>query len=60
MKDELKTAIKRLATIILVIFAATVAVYKMTNDLILVIIYVVTVVLLLFVVYVIFPILTQI
>ena len=60
MKDELKTAIKRLATIILVIFAATVAVYKMTNDLISVIIYVVTVVWLLFVVYVIFPILSQI
>ena len=60
MKDELKTAIKRLAIIILVIFAGAVAVYKMMNDLISVIIYVVTVVWLLFVVYVIFPILSQI
>lgn len=60
MKDELKTVIKNLLVDVLIILAGAVAVYKMTNDLISVIIYVVTVVWLLFVVYVIFPILSQI
>ena len=56
----MKTVIKNLLVDVLIILAGAVAVYKMTNDLILVIIYVVTVVWLLFVVYVIFPILSQI
>ena len=60
MKDELKTAIKRLSEAILFILAGTVAAYKITNDLTLTIIFAVTVVWLLFVVYVIFPILPQI
>ena len=60
MNDELKTVIKNLLVDVLIILAGAVAVYKMTNDLISVIIYVVTVVWLLFVVYVIFPILSQI
>ena len=56
----MNTVIKNLLVDVLIILAGAVAVYKMTNDLILVIIYVVTVVWLLFVVYVIFPILNQI
>ena len=60
MKDELKTAIKRLSEAILFILAGTVATYKMMNDLTLTIIYAVTVVWVLFVVYVIIPILSQI
>jgi len=59
MKDKLKNAIKRLAEIILAIFAGAV-IYKITNCLIFAIIYVVTVLWLLFVVYVIFPIESQI
>jgi len=59
MKDELKTAIKRLSADILFILAGAVAVYELTNDLISTIIFVVTVVWVLFVVYVIFPILSQ-
>ena len=59
MKDELKTAIKRLSVTVLFILNGVAAVYKLTNDLISTIIYAVTVVWGLFVVYVIFPILSQ-
>lgn len=48
--------IKKLSVTILIILAGIVAVYKLTNDLVSLIIFIITVIWVLFVVYVIFPI----
>ena len=56
MKDELKTVIKNLLIDVLIILAGVVTIYKLTNDLVSLIIFILTVIWVLFVVYVIFPI----